>query len=63
MPELLIFILGVVVTLFALVAVILIGISEAQDLREAGILEPSADGTARPAHAADRPRSLQVDNR
>ena len=39
MPDIIIFILGVIVTLFAVVAVILIGKSEAQDLREAGILD------------------------
>ncbi|MHC4080236.1 MAG: hypothetical protein ACYS15_09360 [Planctomycetota bacterium] len=59
MPDLIIFMLGVVVTLFAVIAVILIGMSEAQDLREAGILDPSADGRARGAHPADRLSSLK----
>ncbi|MHC5007485.1 MAG: hypothetical protein ACYTGF_09035 [Planctomycetota bacterium] len=62
MPELIIFILGIFVTLFTFAAVILIGMSEAQDLREAEILDPNADGRARRAHVADRLRSLPEDN-
>ncbi|MHC4141135.1 MAG: hypothetical protein ACYTEI_03405 [Planctomycetota bacterium] len=62
MPELIIFILGIFVTLFTFAAVILIGMSEAQDLREAEILDPNADGRARGAHVADRLRSLPEDN-
>jgi hypothetical protein len=63
MPELIIFILGVVVTLWTFVAVILIGMSEAQDLREAEVLDRNADERARRAYAADRLGSLQEDNR
>jgi hypothetical protein len=51
------------VTLFAVVAVILIGISEAQDRREAGIPEPSTDGRARGAYGAERLKSLQSENK
>ncbi|MHC4420570.1 MAG: hypothetical protein ACYTE6_00480 [Planctomycetota bacterium] len=63
MPDLIIFMLGVVVTLFTVVAVILIGASEAQDLREAGILDPGTDGRAPGGAAADRLRSPQGDKR
>ncbi|MHC4217109.1 MAG: hypothetical protein ACYSU7_01505 [Planctomycetota bacterium] len=63
MSDLIIFLLGLVVTAFTLVAVILTGISEAQDLREAGVLNLGAKRRARGAAAADRMKSLQRETR
>jgi hypothetical protein len=61
MPDIIIFILGVIVTLFTLVAVMLIGQSEARELREAGLLETRGQGPTQEARAADRSRAAGAD--